>query len=334
MNEEQAVFQAIGKIFYPDTCDGLRKAASEQKVELSARVHGKYPGEPFPDNELPGIQSVGYWNSLQEQPWGLPWHRNEGIEITFLENGSMDFSVDGKKYFLEPNTLTITRPWQPHKVGNPHIALCKLHWIIIDVGVRRPHQEWRWPEWLVLSPSEKEDLTILLSHNEEPVWNDMRGIQPFFHEIGDIINRQHELESYTLLTLKLNELLYTLLDLMKQRRPPLKKRLTSKTRNVELFIEELKLEPDRHWSVESMAGECGLGKTAFMEYFKRITNMTPSQYLNYIRIKKGEQFLKNRPELSILDIAMECGFSSSQYFASIFKRFTGKKPSDARTNNT
>ncbi len=332
MKKGQAVFRTVSGMYYPDTCEGLQKAADKNEVVLNAFVNGDYPGIPFPGNTLPGVQSVGYWNSLQEQKWGLPWHRNEGIEITFLENGALHFFIGKQRYELKPNTLTITRPWQPHKVGDPNIGLCKLHWIILDVGVRRPHQPWQWPEWLLLSPAEKEELTVFLSHNEAPVWENMQDIQAEFHEIGDIILRQEPSGSFTFMTLTLNELLYKLLTLLKRRQPSLKKRLTSKTRNVELFLEEIEHDYNRPWTVDSMAKECHLGKTAFIEYFKRITNMTPLQYLNYLRVKKAKMLLKDNEHLSVLDIALECGFSSSQYFASIFKRFTGQTPSDIRKN--
>ena len=81
-----------------------------------------------------------------------------------------------------------------------------------------------------------------------------------------------------------------------------------------------------------MAAECGLGKTSFMDNFKRVTNMTPFYYLNYIRVKKGRKLLETDHTMSILEVALECGFSSSQYFASIFKRFTGMTPSEIRKN--
>ena len=36
-------------------------------------------------------------------------------------------------------------------VYNPNIGFCKLHWFIIDLGVRKPQQEWVWPDWVILS---------------------------------------------------------------------------------------------------------------------------------------------------------------------------------------
>ena len=85
------------------------------------------------------------------QDWGEDLHRNEGIEFLFLETGSTKFIADEKKYHLQAGDFTITRPWQLHKLGEPNIGPGRLHWLIIDVGVRRPHQEWQWPDWVVLA---------------------------------------------------------------------------------------------------------------------------------------------------------------------------------------
>ena len=67
-----------------------------------------------------------------------------------------------KKYSLKPGHLTITRPWQPHSLGNPHIGPNRLHCIILDVEVRRPHQSWNWPDWIILTRNDLKQLTALL----------------------------------------------------------------------------------------------------------------------------------------------------------------------------
>ena len=37
---------------------------------------------------LPGLKMAGYWDADSDQDWGLPWHRNEGIELTLLEEAA------------------------------------------------------------------------------------------------------------------------------------------------------------------------------------------------------------------------------------------------------
>ena len=104
-----------------------------------------YPGKRLPEKCLQEVCSVGVWDASKTQNWGLDWHRNEGVEITYLEKGSLGFSVDGWEGQLMPGNLTVTRPWQKHRVGNPEVGASRLHWLILDVGVRQPHFAWQWP---------------------------------------------------------------------------------------------------------------------------------------------------------------------------------------------
>src|ERR1700740_2523581 len=130
-----------------DRCEPQVRAVREGKIELHALSKGHYPGTLVPPNILPGLSSIGFWNAGGTQDWGEDPHRNEGIEILFLETGTTALAVDGKSAQLHAGQFAITRPWQLHKLGAPNIGPCRLHWLILDVGVRRPHQEWCWPQW-------------------------------------------------------------------------------------------------------------------------------------------------------------------------------------------
>jgi hypothetical protein len=55
-----------------------------------------------------------------------------------------------------------------------------LHWLIIDVGVRRPNQDWKWPRWLLLSAAELAELAEKLRHNEDPVWQTSADVRHCF----------------------------------------------------------------------------------------------------------------------------------------------------------
>lgn len=168
-----------------DRCEPQHLAIEKGKVEWHALSKGHYPGRPVPEYVLPGLSSIGFWNTGTAQDWGENPHRNEGIEIIFLETGSMGISVDGKKYNLCAGQLTITRPWQLHKLGVPNIGPGKLHWLIIDVGVRRPHQSWHWPKWVGLTKGDLAELTRKLRRNENPVWNSTAGLSQTFAKSGE-----------------------------------------------------------------------------------------------------------------------------------------------------
>lgn len=71
----------------------------------------------------------------------------------------------------------------------------------------------------------------------------------------------------------------------------------------------------------------GLSKPYFSRFFKNLSGMTFSQYLNIIRLEKAIQMLnRNTEHLSITQIASSCGFDTIRHFNRVFKEFTGLSP--------
>lgn len=69
-------------------------------------------------------------------------HRREGIEICCLLGGETAFATEFEAQTLRPGDITITRPWQRHRLGDPHIRACCLFWIILDVSPGVRGGEW------------------------------------------------------------------------------------------------------------------------------------------------------------------------------------------------
>jgi AraC-like DNA-binding protein len=109
-------------------------------------------------------------------------------------------------------------------------------------------------------------------------------------------------------------------------------RLLEKERAVEPFRcahpavmrarEMLDNHPAQHWSLPDLARFSGLSPSRFSECFARDLGMTPHQYLLRARIEAAKEVLA-RSDVAITDLAMELGFSSSQHFASTFRRVAG-----------
>ncbi len=276
------------------------------------------------------VRSVGLWDAHGAQDWGLDWHCNEGIELTYVERGVVPFATGDRAWRLERGAMTITRPWQPHRVGDPHLPANRLVWIILDVGVRRPNQPWRWPSWLLLSPTDRERLTTLLSHNEQPVFRADRRCAQAFASLAAIVGRGEAAAAETPLKLAINEILVATLGMLEGQDLRLDHRLCDSERLVQMFLDELPQHLDRPWTLASMAEACGLKRTRFAHYCQRLVNANPMVRLNQLRMAKARRLLAAEPERSITDIALSCGFASSQYFATRFRAETGMSPRDFR----
>ncbi len=332
----KVTYRKNGITYYADSCDQLREAALAGAIELQALARGSYPGKSLPDSMLPGIRSIGYWDASADQDWRLDWHQNEGIEITFLETGKLPFSTGDQSVHLRPGQLTITRPWQPHRVGNPCVTASRLVWIILDVCVRHPHQSWTWPNWFILSNDDLNELTIALRHSNQSIWQADVTILRCFQSICQAVqmcNDENTASKESWLRLEINHLFLLLLELFRGSKIQFDASLSETYRGVELYLQELPYRLDLTWTTEEMAERCGLGVTRFIHYCKRLTNTTPSRYLTHLRIEAATRMLKNSPRKSITNIAFDCGFSSSQYFATVFTKHHGCSPSTYRSKS-
>ncbi len=326
----QSIYQVRRGRYQIDTCAPQVRAVQEGKIKLHALTKGHYPGAKLSDEILPGLNSIGFWDGAGAQDWGLDAHRNEGVEIVFLETGKMGFTVDKRQFDLGPGSLTITRPWQLHKLGNPNIGPGRLHWLIVDVGVRRPNQDWRWPDWLVLTAEDLATLTRKLRHNEMPVWKSTPEIAQTFQRISQGILEWGQPHAVSRLIINLNQLFIAVLGALTAQQTGENPDLTSRRRTVELFLKDLAENPastQELWTLDQMAKQCGMGVTAFSKYARELVNTGPMEFLNQCRLDRAAKQLREHPDSSVTDVAFANGFNSSQYFATCFRRRFKMTPS-------
>jgi len=317
------IYQARRARYEIDRCEPQNRAIKSGRINFHALTKGHYPGTPVPENVLSGLSSIGFWSAGGAQDWGLDEHRNEGIEIMFLETGTMVFVADQKRYNLRAGQFTITRPWQLHKLGTPNIGPGRLHWLILDVGVRHPRQSWHWPSWMVLTKDDLDELTRKLRHNENPVWNATLSIQQSFRDLARTVETWNQPHGVSRLAADLNLLFVGILDALSEQQIQETPDLTSLQRKVELFLQDMENNREmcgEMWTIESMAEHCGVGVTTFSKYCRELVNMAPMKFLNKCRLDRAAQQLRENTGRSITDIALACGFNSSQYFATRFRR--------------
>ncbi len=82
-------------------------------------------------------------------------------------------------------------------------------------------------------------------------------------------------------------------------------------------------------TLEDMAKTASLSKKYFSEYFKKITGQTPFAYLIGYRLEQACQMLIET-ELSVTQIALDCGFNDISYFIKSFKAEKGMTPAKYR----
>ncbi len=78
-------------------------------------------------------------------------------------------------------------------------------------------------------------------------------------------------------------------------------------------------------TLEDMAQVAGLSPRYFCHFFRKMTQCTPMEYLNYYRIECAcEQLAEIHP--SVTEVAFSCGFNDISYFIKSFHRAKGVTP--------
>jgi AraC family L-rhamnose operon regulatory protein RhaS len=83
------------------------------------------------------------------------------------------------------------------------------------------------------------------------------------------------------------------------------------------------------FSVEELARVVGLRPSRFHERFVAETGFTPAEQRTRLRVRRAKQLLRV-PSATVTDIAFDLGFSTSQYFATVFKNQVGLTPKQYR----
>ena len=83
--------------------------------------------------------------------------------------------------------------------------------------------------------------------------------------------------------------------------------------------------PEKPWTLESLATELGMSRSAFAARFSALVRQTPMQYLTAWRIEQARRMLRET-RLSTAAIAEKVGYGSEAAFGKAFKRRVGVGP--------
>ena len=116
------------------------------------------------------------------------------------------------------------------------------------------------------------------------------------------------------------------------------KEYDSRMRNLKRFncvFEYIEKNYGEKITIDQLCSMVNISRFHFCRVFKSITEKTPLEYLNQLRINKSYHLLKNG-DVNITEAAMACGFDDMNYFSRMFKKYRKESPSSVlfRRKNT
>jgi AraC-like DNA-binding protein len=259
---------------------------------------------------------LGRYQYAEAHP-ALPLHSHEKmIEICYLESGQQTYCVGAEKFHLDGGDLFVTFPYEQHGSDNIPEGKGVLYWMLLQV----PHRNGRL---LSLKPAESRgvlDGLLNLPNRQFPggerVGRILRRVMGAFDRENDPL-RLVELQ---------NLLLRFLLDVLEASRDE-HRRVSPEIQTVQKAIVE---NVGQVLPIRQMARLAHMSESRFKARFKAEVGVPPADYAMRQRIECAKKLLW-QGELSVTEIAQWLGFSTSQYFATVFKRYTRHNPSQYRS---
>lgn len=82
----------------------------------------------------------------------------------------------------------------------------------------------------------------------------------------------------------------------------------------------------RELTLDEIAAEAGLSKYHYCREFKKVTDMTPIEFINRTRCEHARELLETK-KYAIAQVAQLCGFSTPSHFSKTFRSVFGSYPS-------
>ncbi|WP_411991960.1 AraC family transcriptional regulator [Agarivorans sp. DSG3-1] len=96
-------------------------------------------------------------------------------------------------------------------------------------------------------------------------------------------------------------------------------------KHIGIALRAIHHQPERNWTVNSLAQECGMSRSGFSARFTQLIGNSVKNYLTEWRMNLAHQRLKQQ-RIPLMVLAEELGYNSEAAFSRAFKRVMGISP--------
>ena len=254
----------------------------------------------FEKRENPDKSSV--WAGSYQNLHNLPhWHLE--CELIYVQTGEVTVSHNNTAYHLQKEDCIFINSGEIHYIKGSEDSITDI--LMFDTALLGN-----------ISPKHFQLLYPRLRHHYP--------VMEYFHAIRDELKKKKEFYDVKVSCLMTD----FIIDIFRHEPLCEQKQLkdSSSIENYKNLLSEIE-EKCSYITFEDACDFMGLSKPYFSRFFKNLSGMTFSQYLNIIRLEKAIQLLNHNSEnLSITQIASSCGFDTIRHFNRVFKDFTGLSP--------
>ncbi len=270
----------------------------------------------YSQHNIEGLKNITFSNPSTASPPSPEHYHSDIIEIHCLIKGKRVCHVNNETYTVTGNEMFLTFPFEPHYTSRYHASPYTFFGLQVDLknhdqllGLNQeysralydlltscPHRHLRFPasdaQWL------KQAFAYISDGSETSKMLGVQFLSCFLFKIQDFIPVK----------------------------PDQKNIFDSNIKRVIDYIEE---QDSENTSLQELAAISGYSLSRFKSKFKEVVGFPPASYITLKKLEHAKHLLAHT-DLSITQIALDAGFSSSNYFCTMMKNLTSYSPSEFR----
>jgi len=258
-----------------------------------------------PETILP-VTYVGKSISKEGRALGMMPHCHPyAVEVCYVTKGHLDWWTDSISFRLDPQDLLVVLSGHPHGAVDSAVQPCEYYWV--HFGIQNLRKE-------IADAIERPGFAGV--HRNHPQLGEL---------VVRIMNEHRSRDEFSVDSVKsLTELL--LVGLLRDYPLPNQKAPSELVKQAQEILQRTAVDD---LSIEMVASQLQVSSVWLSKKFRQELGESPAKWARSQRVSKAKRLLV-LDQLTIGEIAIDLGFSSSQYFSTVFRQETGLTPSEYR----
>ncbi len=243
-------------------------------------------------------------------------HFHNYHELYYLEKGRTTYFVGNKIYHLEAGDMILIPKGTFHKTSNEENKLLERHLFAFEENV--------------IDPEHLHCLDELIRSQY------IKFPREHIHQITEIvrkISKEDKLRQKDYMKMQKLYLQQMLILMSRYRITDTHPNYPEIHHVIQDAVTYISQNINSDLSLNTLSSKYGLSANYFSKQFKTLTGIGLSEYINIARITAAEKLLLTTTK-PVMQIAHECGFNDSNYFASVFKKLKGITPKKYALRNS
>lgn len=264
-------------------------------------------------HEIPGLQNFAHYNLLKAFPPVSTHFHSDIVEFHCLVKGRRITRIHSQNYTVTGGECIISFPFEPHSTGEFPENPCEFYAFQIKIAQVR--------HFLGLSDNLQDyliNMLLNLPHRHYKIgYHDLQNLKAAFEALtlGGTDNTYLAIQH-----------LCCFLFNVKNLEPVLQEQNPKISPSIQKTLDYIEQHFKESIPLSTLADISGYSLSSFKVKFKNVIGITPAEYITLRKIEYAKKHLTASSQ-SITDLAYELSFSSSNYFCTVFKKYTNITPS-------